>query len=158
MNVRATGNLRLEISRTIRAPRERVFKAFSSADELKKWFGPGECHVIEGDLDFRVGGGYRLSMFTSDMGEADLVGRFTEIVAGERIAYTWEWQNNEKMHWGQMEVTVSFRDADGGTEVSILHEGIPVAEVRDGHREGWNGSFDKLGRCYGGRGELEPNT
>ena len=86
-------NLTLEMSRTIRAPRKRVFAAFASADELKKWFGPGDCHVTEGEMDIRV---------------------------------------------------------DGGTEVRIQHEGIPAAEVREGHKIGWDGSFDKLGRCYGG--------
>ena len=147
---KATENLSLEISRTIRAPKERVFAAFASADELKKWFGPGECHVIEGEMDFRVGGEYRLSMFTTDMGEADLVGTFREIVESQRIVYTWEWRNNDNMHWGQMLVTVSLAEVDGGTEVRILHEGIPAAEVCEGHKTGWNGSFDKLGRCYGG--------
>ena len=145
-----TDSLVLEISRTIRAPRERVFSAFASADEMKKWFGPGDCHVTQGELDFRVGGEYRLSMFTTDFGDADLVGTYREIVDNERIVYTWEWEKNENMHWGQMLVTVSLQDADGGTEVKIHHEGIPAAEVVAGHELGWNGSFDKLSRCYGG--------
>ena len=150
MENRVSENLILEISRVIRAPRARVFAAFSSVDELKKWFGAGECHVIEGELDFRVGGEYRLRMFTTDMGEADLVGTFREIVDGERIVYTWEWQDNENMKWGQMLVTVSLLDVDSGTEVRLRHEGIPAAEVCEGHRDGWSGSFDKLGRRYGG--------
>ena len=58
--------------------------------------------------------------------------------------------NNQNMRWGQMLVTVGLAEVDGGTEVKITHEGIPAAEVCEGHKVGWNGSFDKLGRCYGG--------
>ena len=54
------------------------------------------------------------------------------------------------MHWGEMLVTVSLSDVPEGTDVRILHEGNPVAQVRDGHAHGWNGSFDKLSRCFGG--------
>jgi len=143
-------NLTLELSRVIRAPKRRVFEAFSSAEELKKWFGPGDCHVVEGEMDFRVGGEYRLSMFTTDMGDADLVGTFREIVEDERLVYTWEWENNENMRWGQMLVKVELSEVDGGTDVKIEHRGIPAEEVCEGHKLGWNGSFDKLGRCYGG--------
>ena len=147
----------LELSRTIRAPRERGFAAFASAEELKRWFGPGECFVADGEMDFRVGGEYRLAMITSDFGGVDLVGTFREIVPCERLVYTWEGCNNENMRWGQMLVTVTFSEVDGGTEVNLHHAGMPAAEVCEGHRVGWDGSFDKLNRCYGGGEESSTN-
>lgn len=48
-----------------------------------------------------------------------------------------------------IERDVDFR-VDGGTVVKTLHEGIPAAQVYEGHKIGWNGSFDRLGRRYGG--------
>ena len=68
------------------------------------------------------------------------------------MVYTWEWCNNENMRWGQMMVTVNLSEVDGGTEVNIHHAGIPAAEVCEGHKVGWDGSFDKLSHCYGGGG------
>ena len=88
-----------------------------------------------------------------EVGDADLVGTFHEIIHGERLVYSWEWTNNENMRWGQMMVTVSLSDVEGGTEVHIHHSGMPAAEVCEGHRIGWNGSFDKLDRRYDGGGD-----
>ena len=132
----------------IKAPRKRVFEAFASVDELMRWFCPEGCGVSGGEMDFRVGGGYRLHIFTSDVGDVDLVGEFEEIVVDERLVYTWEWQRNEQMNFGKMLVTVDFTDVDGGTEVKINHCGLPGEEACVGHRKGWDGSFDKLDRRY----------
>ena len=85
----------LLVSRTIRAPRSRVFEAFSSIEELKRWFGPGECHVAGGEMEFEVGGSYRLDMVTQDFGNLDLIGTFQEIIDDERIVYSWQWQKHE---------------------------------------------------------------
>ena len=148
MNDSTTEKLVLSISRVIRAPRERVFSAFSSIDELKKWFGPGECHVIDGEIEFRSGGAYRFGMHTTDFGRADLSGIYNEIVLNTRIRCSWAWRNNEVMEpWGNMSVTVQFADHKDGSEITIQHEGLINAEVRDGHSFGWNGCFDKLTAC-----------
>ena len=150
MNPPTTHKLILKITRIIRAPRPRVFAAFASIDELKKWFGPGECHVIDGQMDFRAGGNYRLGMHTSDFGQADLTGTYHEIVPNERIRFSWAWRNNEVMEpWGEMQVTIQFSVHPDGTQVIISHEGLINEQVRDGHNFGWNGSFDKLAGCFG---------
>ena len=150
MNPPATHKLILNLKRVISAPRLLVFAAFASVEELKKWFGPGECHVIDGRMDFCVGGTYRFTMLTTDFGEAELIGRYQEIVQNERIRYTWAWRNNPVMEpWGEMLVTVQLADHADGTQVTLAHEGLINEQVRDGHDLGWNGGFDKLASCFG---------
>ena len=46
----------LELERHFNAAPERVFDAFASYEGMKAWFGPGECHVIDGEVDFEVDG------------------------------------------------------------------------------------------------------
>ena len=136
--------LSLLLSRVIRAPRPRVFQSFGSIEEFKKWFGPGDCHVTDGEMDFRRGGAYRLAMHTN-MGPAELVGAFDEIVPNERLRFTWTWRNNPPMAaWGNMTVTIEFADHRDGTLVTIQHDGLLDEEVRAGHNHGWCGSLDKL--------------
>ncbi|PYK62008.1 MAG: hypothetical protein DME21_07465 [Verrucomicrobia bacterium] len=150
MNPPATHKLILNIKRVIRAPRSLVFAAFASVEELKKWLGPGECHVIDGKMDFCVGGTYRFTMHTTDFGEAELIGTYQEIVQNERICYTWTWRSNPVMEpWGEMLVTVQLADHADGTQVTLAHEGLINEQVRDGHDLGWNGGFDKLASCFG---------
>ena len=84
MNPPATHKLILNIKRVIRAPRSLVFAAFASVEELKKWLGPVGCHVIDGKMDFCVGGTYRFTMHTTDFGEAELIGTYQEIVTPGR--------------------------------------------------------------------------
>lgn len=141
-------SLTLLLSRVIRAPRPRVFQAFSSIEELKKWFGPENCAVVDGQVDFRRGGAYRLAMHTSDFGPAELTGIYEEIVPDERLRLTWIWRKNPAMNdWGAMKVTIEFADHRDGTLVTIQHDGLLNEQVRDGHNHGWNESFHKLSGC-----------
>jgi uncharacterized protein YndB with AHSA1/START domain len=143
-----TTGLSLVLNRVIRAPRARVFQAFSSVDEFKKWFGPDDCRVLDGEVNFRKGGGYRLNMHTSSVGPAELFGAYDEIVPNERLRLTWTWRNNPAMDgWGTMSVTIEFADHRDGTLVTIQHDGLLNDEVREGHTHGWNGSLDKLAAC-----------
>lgn len=144
MTPTASQNLSLNLKRIIRAPRERVFAAFASIEELKNWFGPDACHVKSGAMEFEKDGTYRLRMFTTEYGEADLVGTYREVTPPSRLAFSWEWQGPAEMNWGNMEVEIDFAEVSGGTEISITHRGLASPEVCEGHRYGWEGSFDKL--------------
>ena len=155
MNVPSTEKLTLTVSRIIRAQRSRVFAAFSSVEDMKQWFGPEACRVTDGEMDFRQGRTYRLSVQTTEFGPAELCGTFQEIQRDRRLRYTWTWGKNAIMEpWGEMMVTVEFVDHPVDhprwTLVTILHEGLVSPEVREGHNHGWNGSLDKLAARVGG--------
>ncbi|MFT4638388.1 MAG: hypothetical protein ACI8T1_001708 [Verrucomicrobiales bacterium] len=57
----------LELERVFKAPPKRVFDVFASYDGMEQWFGPGQCHVINGELDLRVGGRYRYVSLPKDV-------------------------------------------------------------------------------------------
>jgi predicted enzyme related to lactoylglutathione lyase/uncharacterized protein YndB with AHSA1/START domain len=135
----------LNLTRVIRAPRPRVFAAFASLDEIKKWLGPDECRVVAGQMDFRKGGRYTYKSQTAEHGAVDIIGSYQDIVPNELIRFTWAMKNNPEMEaWGETLVTVRFADHAHGTEISVRHEGFLTDEVCEGHSHGWNGSFDKL--------------
>ena len=135
----------LNIQRVIRAPRPRVFAAFASLEEIKKWLGGGN-HVTAGKMDFRKGGQYLFTSVCADTGPADLVGTYQEIVPNELIRFTWKKTGAATEHWGEMLVTVRFADHKDGTLLSLTHEGFINEEVRQGHNKGWCASFDQLGK------------
>jgi uncharacterized protein YndB with AHSA1/START domain len=133
----------LTITRTFTAPRERVFKAWTDPQELKKWWaaGPGYTTPIA-EVDLRVGGRYRLAMKPPDADAVYIVGGvYREVRPPERLVYTWAWEGSGAP---ETVVTVEFRDRGTHTEVILTHGAFADAAERDKHVHGWNGCLDHL--------------
>ena len=75
----------LRVSRVFSAPRETVFKAWSSADHVKRWFCPNGYSVPEATVEMRVGGAFEVCMRSPQGMEHWTKGTFTEVVAPERL-------------------------------------------------------------------------
>jgi glutathione S-transferase len=140
-------NFTVEIKRRIKAPRERVFDAFTIPDQILKWIGPKDCDGLSAKVDLRVGGEYRFRIDTDTHGEVAASGVFREIKRPSRLVYTWRW-SDPRLDVGETLVTVDFVDVNGATDVRFRHEGLPTAEDRDGHNNGWTLSFDKLEKLF----------
>jgi uncharacterized protein YndB with AHSA1/START domain len=136
-------------TRVIRAPRARVYEAWTDPEILKQWFGPTALRIPDVSLDVRVGGAYRIEFAPRAVADGDACGsqntaafgHYTKIVPNELLQFTWSsnWQPGEDSL-----VTVSLKDAADGTEITILHENFNTEASRDGHNQGWMGSLDKL--------------
>jgi len=140
----------LRVSRLIKAPRDRVFAAWTNPEDIMKWFGPETCRVLSAKVDLRPGGAYHFRVKGSEMGELDLRGVYREVKPPSRLVYTWAFKGNPQVEIGETVVTVDFIERDGGTDVQITHEAFPNAFARDNHNYGWNGCFDKLAAYLGG--------
>lgn len=140
------GPLSLRTSRTFPAPREAVFRAWTEAEAVKRWFiEPGEGRwTEEPQLDPRPGGLYRFAGESG--GKAWCVhGTYREVKAPERLVFTWEWEDYpEKGDSGRTLVTVEFHDRGGQTELSLTHEGFSHEASREDHRKGWDGCLDAI--------------
>lgn len=133
----------LEMSRFIRAPRERVFDAFVQREALSAWMCPRGMHAAEVEVEARIGGRYRIVM-RSRIGETFVVGGvYREIERPERLVYTWRWESAGMPNMETL-ITATFAERDGGTEMRLLHTGFPEASVRDSHGQGWSSTLNKL--------------
>lgn len=131
----------LRLTRTFAAPRERVFRAWTDPEALKRWWGPPGYGTPTVEVDLRAGGPYRLGMRKLPDGELFyLSGTFREVTPPERLVYTWRWEHEP----GETLVTVEFLDRGGSTEVVLTHEMFQAREARDAHAQGWAGCLDKL--------------
>jgi uncharacterized protein YndB with AHSA1/START domain len=139
----------LNVQRIIRAPRERVFHAWTNPDDILKWFGPGDCRALDAKVDLRVGGSYRFRVLTHGM-EMDLVGVFHEVAAPSRLVYTWRFKGGPPPDMPETLATVEFLEKDSATEIRIKHEKLPTNEVREQHRMGWEGCLEKLSALVAG--------
>ncbi len=134
----------LTLTRLIKAPRPRVFAAWTSP-ELAQWICMGPRKVITAKIDLRVGGEYRIKIATEETGEHSFSGVYREINPPSRVAFTWNLGDCVPEYQGQESlVTIDLTEQKDGTLVTLTHEGLPTSEVREKHAFGWNGSLDGL--------------
>ena len=142
--------LHVHITRFLRAPRERVFAAWTDAPQMKQWKGPANFTCLEAESDPRAGGQYRIVMRgtppprdgqPSQEITSTVTGEYLEVRPPELVRYTWNptWAPGE-----QTIVTVRLHEENGGTRLELLHEGFATIESANGHNHGWNGVLDKL--------------
>ncbi|MGK0184665.1 MAG: hypothetical protein ACI9R3_000439 [Verrucomicrobiales bacterium] len=110
---------------------------------------PGDCRVVHGKVDFRVGGTYLLRVTTGSIGEVEVTGEYQEIERPNHLSFTWRWQNNPEVNSADSVVELRFTpQPDGGSLLKLRQVGIEVDETRAHHGEGWNGAFDKLEQFF----------
>jgi uncharacterized protein YndB with AHSA1/START domain len=133
----------VRLHRVLRAPPERVYRAFLDADAMVKWLPPhgftGKVH----EFDPRVGGGYRMSFTNFSTGNShSFSARYTELTPHERIRHTDKFDDPNLP--GEMQVTISLRKVLCGTELTIVQEGIPPAIPVEFCYAGWQESLALL--------------
>ena len=135
----------LHLGRTFAAPREKVFRAWTNQEELKRWFHPPGYETPSAEIDLRVGGKYRVGMRKLPDGEVFyLSGTYREVRPPERLVYTWRWEAEPEL--GDTLVTVEFHDRSGSTEILLTHELFPTEKARREHEQGWSGGLDNLAK------------
>jgi len=144
---------RVQIRRTFKAPREKVFEAWTKPDKLEKWMcrDAPQSATRYWDFDIREGGGFHLeNRIPNGLVYKQWIG-YREVKPPMKLVLDWNWERfdaqgkrDEGPH--QSLVTVEFQDRGDSTEVILTHELLPTHELREGVRKGWNGCFDMLDR------------
>jgi uncharacterized protein YndB with AHSA1/START domain len=133
----------VRLHRVLRAPAERIYRAFLNPDALAKWLPPygftGKVHHLKAE----VGGTYKMSFTNLATGHThSFGGEFLELVPDKRIRHTDKFDDPNLA--GQMETTVSLKDVSVGTELSVVQEGIPSAIPVQECYLGWQESLTLL--------------
>ena len=133
----------VRLHRVLRAPPERVYRAFLEPDAMAKWLPPqgftGKVH----SSDVREGGSYRMSFTNFGTGASHAFGgTYVELRPNERLRYTDRFEDPNLP--GEMAVTVTLRAVSSGTELAIVQEGIPPQIPLDACYVGWQESLAAL--------------
>ncbi|MDB5070273.1 MAG: putative glutathione S-transferase-related transrane protein [Candidatus Eremiobacteraeota bacterium] len=134
----------LVLRRTYKAPRQRVFDAWTKPELAAKILGPGDVTVPEIEMDVRTGGTYRLVMLMPDGERMNVGGTYREVRAPERLAMTWRWEEDDPADEFDTLLTLDFNEVAGGTELVLTHEQLASVESRDRHADGWGKILDQL--------------
>ena len=133
----------VKFHRVLRAPPERVYRAFLDAEAMAKWLPPNGFTGKVHELDARVGGSYRMSFTNFTTGDShSFGGEYLELVPNERIRHTDKFDDPGLR--GTMTVTVSLKPVSCGTELNVVQEGIPDAIPTEACYLGWQQSLALL--------------
>ena len=133
----------VKLHRVLRAPAERVYRAFLDPEAMVKWIPPhgftGKIH----HMDLRVGGGYRMSFTNFGTGKShSFGGTYLELTPNERIRYSDSFEDPNLP--GEMQVTITLKTVLCGTELEIVQEGVPAAIPMEFCYLGWQESLNLL--------------
>jgi len=135
------GTVRLH--RVLTTKPEKVYRAFIEGDALAKWLPPNGFTCTVHRLEAKVGGTFRMSFRNFTNGHShSFGGKYLELVPGERLRYTDTFDDPNLP--GEITVTVMLKALLGGTDVSIIQDGIPDAIPVEMCYLGWQDSLRNL--------------
>ena len=135
----------IKLHRVIRAPSEKVYKAFLDADAMAKWLPPNGFTCKVHQLEAKVGGSYKMSFTNFTTGKShSFGGTYLELKPYERIRYTDKFDDPNMA--GEIQTTITLKRVSCGTEVNIVQEGVPSAIPAEACYLGWQESLILLAK------------
>jgi uncharacterized protein YndB with AHSA1/START domain len=135
----------IKLHRVLRAPAEKIYRAFLDADAMVKWLPPNGFTAKVQHLDARVGGSFKMSFTNFSTGQShSFGGEYLELVPHDRIRYTDKFDDPNLP--GIIHVTVLLKKVSCGTEINITQEGVPAVIPAEACYVGWQESLILLGK------------
>jgi uncharacterized protein YndB with AHSA1/START domain len=139
----STEGLWVRMTRVLRAPRERVWRALTDPDELARWWGPKGFACPSLEWEPRLGASYRLAMQPPEGELFHLNGEFKEVDPPSRLAFTFVWDPATPDDRETL-ATLSLEDRGDRTEVRFTQGEFATEERRALHDGGWSDGFERL--------------
>ncbi|MBI3545344.1 MAG: SRPBCC domain-containing protein [Gammaproteobacteria bacterium] len=135
----------LIMTRVFAATRALVWQAWTDASQAQRWMGPRGFSASHLQSELRPGGAWRACLRRDDDGKALWQGGiYLEVVAPERLAFSFAWDDANQRRGHETRITLSFSEQQGETTLGFRQEMFETVEQRDAHQQGWNSAFDRL--------------
>lgn len=131
------------IERSLDAPIEKVFSAFTEVTILKRWWGPEGFTTPSAEVDARPGGKYRIAMQPPEGETVYVFGTFVEVDKPRKLVYTWAWDEDEGPSHESL-VTIELTAHGDQTHLLLTQTRLENEKSRDGHIEGWTSALGRL--------------
>jgi uncharacterized protein YndB with AHSA1/START domain len=140
------------VSHHVNAPREKVYRALLDVRAVEIWVVPTGMTSRVHEFDAREGGSFRISLTYDEptgigktTAHTDTYhGRFVKLVQNEQVVEVVEFETEDPTLRGEMTITITLADAEGGTDVLAVHEGLPGGLSTTDNEVGWRSSLAKL--------------
>ena len=134
----------LTVSRDIRAPRPRVFAAWTDPRQAALWWAPQECTPLTCEMDVRPGGVWQRTMRVPDGSVVTKHGVYRDVTPPEKLSFTYTTQYANGAVDPLTLVTVVLTEIEGGTRVTLRHVNFETQMSCDNHRGGWTSALERF--------------
>lgn len=142
------------VTQLVHAPRAAVYRALLDATAVQQWMVPDGMSSHVHAYDGREGGAFRISLtYDAPNGTGKTTaqtdthhGRFVTLVPDEQVVEVVEFETTDPALQGEMTITFTLVDADGGTKVRAVHDSVPPGVPPDQNELGWQMSLAKLAK------------
>ncbi len=139
-------NLFVHLTRTLPAAPAEVYRAFTDAEQMRQWLPVAPWTVADVRADAHVGGEFGWVAVAPDGTRHATIGRYEELVPGERIVMTWVYEGPNSANRDETLVTIELSAAGAeATDLSLRHERLTATD-RDAYEQGWPGVLDGVAR------------
>jgi uncharacterized protein YndB with AHSA1/START domain len=133
----------VRLHRVLRAPAERVYRAFLDAEAMAKWLPPNGFTCAVHQMDARVGGAYKMSFTNFTNGKRhSFGGKYVAMTPNEHLLYTDVFDDPGLP--GEMKTEITLRKVSVGTEIDVVQSGIPAVIPPEACYVGWQESLTQL--------------
>ena len=144
--------------RHLNAPRAQVYRALLDARAVATWMVPSGMTSFVHAFDAREGGAFRISLtYDRPTGTGKTTahtdtyhGRFVALVPDTQVVEVMEFETADPAMRGEMMVTFTLSDADGGTDLRAVHDNLPPGVSPADNETGWRMALDKLAALVDG--------
>jgi uncharacterized protein YndB with AHSA1/START domain len=140
------------VTRHLAAPRAAVYAALVDPRSVARWKVPAGMTAVVHELEPREGGRIRVSLTYADASGSGKTtaqtdtyhGRFLELIPNERVVEVDEFETLDPGLQGEMRTTIELADADGCTDLTAVHEGLPPGLSLEDNEAGWTEALSRL--------------
>jgi len=151
MNITTQGKFdeTIVLEETFRAPRDKVFKAWTKPEALKNWFmADDSVTVTDAQVELREGGPYYIEVKFPGYDPSRIEGEFLLVKTNDKLAYTWL---TPPLQGRKTKVEVRFEALDKGSKIYLTHGEFKTEEELQLHLDGWKGCIGKLQEYLAGK-------
>ncbi len=135
----------IRLHRVLRAPPDRVYRAFLDPGAMEKWLPPNGFTCKVHQMDAKVGGAYKMSFTNFSTGNSQSFGgKYLELSPNEYLLYTDAFDDPNLP--GEMKTSIALKKVSVGTEVEIAQFGVPAIIPPEACYLGWQESLAQLAR------------
>ncbi len=135
----------------VNAPRASVYRALLDPRAVAAWKVPAGMTSHIHSFEAREGGSFRISTYKEPTGTGKTTahtdtyyGRFVKVAKNEQTVEVVEFETADPALRGEMTITITLADADGGTDLVAVHDGLPRGVASADNEAGWREALAKL--------------